>query len=122
MIKAKVTKGGANYDFDESSEYRDAYTNLNKSELVQKSKIFNEKKLKESECTDLLNKVIYLFNQVSATYAFISFLSLVRGKTSLTRKKLHVLQRHKAFPVCACSASVPPQTHLCHDKGKFNSI
>jgi hypothetical protein len=35
MIKAKVTKGsGANYDFDESSEYRDAYTNLNKSELV----------------------------------------------------------------------------------------
>ena len=63
MIKAKVTKGSANYDFDESSEYRDAYTNLNKSELVQKSKIFNEKKLKESECTDLLNKVIYLLNQ-----------------------------------------------------------
>ena len=73
MIKAKVTKGGANYDFDESSEYRDAYTNLNKSELVQKSKIFNEKKLKDSECTDLLNKVIYLLNQVSATYAFIAF-------------------------------------------------
>ena len=64
MIKAKVSKG-ANFDFDESSEYRDAYTNLNKSELVQKSKIFNDKKLKDSECTDLLNKIIFLLNQVS---------------------------------------------------------
>ena len=64
MIKAKVTRG-AGYDFDESSEYRDAYSNLSKSDLVQKSKIFNDKKLKDSECTDLLNKIIYLLNQVS---------------------------------------------------------
>ena len=90
MIKGKVTKGsGPNYDFDESSEYRDAYTNLNKSELVQKSKIFNEKKLKDSECTDLLNKVIYLLNQVSATYTIhrVSFF-LNRDKTLGTLKKV----------------------------------
>ena len=60
---------GANNDPDDQSEYRDAFTNLNKSELVQKSKIFNEKKLKDSECTDLLNKIIYLLNQVSDTNA-----------------------------------------------------
>ena len=36
MIKAKVTKGGG-HDFDEVSEYRDAFTNLNKSDLVRKS-------------------------------------------------------------------------------------
>jgi coatomer subunit gamma len=47
------------------SEYRDAYTNLSKTNLVQQSKIFNEKKLKDSECTDLLNKIIFLLNQVS---------------------------------------------------------
>ena len=64
MIKAKVTRGAGN-DFDDASEYRDAYSNLNKSDLVQKSKIFNDKKLKDSECTDLLNKIIYLLNQVS---------------------------------------------------------
>lgn len=66
MIKAKVSRGGGFEN--EESEYRDAYTNLNKSELVQKSKIFNEKKLKDSECTDLLNKIIYLLNQVSDTF------------------------------------------------------
>ena len=71
MIKAKVSRAGG-YDFEESSEYRDAYTNLNKSELVQKSKIFNEKKLKDSECTDLLNKIIYLLNQASDTFAELS--------------------------------------------------
>merc|ERR1719464_432391 len=62
MMKAKMGARGA-ADVDDSSEYRDAYTNLNKSELAQKSKIFNEKKLKDAECTDLLNKVIYLLNQ-----------------------------------------------------------
>ena len=61
MYKAKVGRG-ANFDFDESSEYRDAYTNLNKSDLVQKTSIFNDKKLRDSECTDLLNKIIYLLN------------------------------------------------------------
>ena len=55
----------ANQEADDASEYRDAFTNLSKSDLVQKSKIFNEKKLKDSECTDLLNKIIYLLNQVS---------------------------------------------------------
>ena len=63
MIKAKVSRN--NQDGDDASEYRDAFTNLSKSDLVQKSKIFNEKKLKDSECTDLLNKIIYLLNQVS---------------------------------------------------------
>ena len=43
-------------------EYRDAYSNLSKTTLVQQSKIFNEKKLKDAECIDLLNKVIYLLN------------------------------------------------------------
>ena len=45
-------------------EYRDAYSNLSKVNLSQQSQIFNEKKLKDSECQDLLNKVIYLLNQV----------------------------------------------------------
>ena len=63
MMKAKMGAKGPAGDED-SSEYKDAYSNLNKSELAQKSKIFNEKKLKDAECTDLLNKVIYLLNQV----------------------------------------------------------
>ena len=92
MIKAKVTKGGAGHDFDEASEYRDAYSNLSKSELCQKSKIFNEKKLKDSECTDLLNKIIYLLNQVSNTCKFLfkytnRARSLYRAKTSLILKR-----------------------------------
>jgi hypothetical protein len=45
-------------------EYRDAYSNLSKVNLSQQSQIFNEKKLKDTECQDLLNKVIYLLNQV----------------------------------------------------------
>lgn len=69
MIKGKVSRG-ANHDFDEASEYRDAYTNLNKSDLVQKTSIFNDKKLKDRECTDLMNKIIYLLNQVSDTNQF----------------------------------------------------
>jgi hypothetical protein len=55
-------KGG---DGEGDSEYRDAYTNLSKTNLVQQSKIFNEKKLKDAECSDLLNKIIFLLNQVS---------------------------------------------------------
>ena len=62
MIKAKVSRAAEGGD--DASEYRDAFSNLSKTELVQKSKIFNEKKLKDSECTDLLNKIIYLLNQV----------------------------------------------------------
>ena len=62
MSKGKLTGG---FDADGDSEYRDAYSNLSKTNLVQQSKIFNEKKLKDVECTDLLNKIIFLLNQVS---------------------------------------------------------
>lgn len=48
---------------DDSSEYKDAYSNLNKSALVQQSNIFNDKTLKEKDCITLLNKVIFLLNQ-----------------------------------------------------------
>ena len=47
---------------DDSSEYKDAYSNLSKSALVQESNIFNDKTLKEKKCIDLLNKVIFLLN------------------------------------------------------------
>jgi hypothetical protein len=69
MYKGSNRRG--NDDRDETSgmpistyflEYRDAYSNLSKTTLVQQSKIFNEKKLKDAECIDLLNKVIYLLN------------------------------------------------------------
>jgi hypothetical protein len=43
-------------------EYKDAYSNLSKSALVQESNIFNDKTLKEKKCIDLLNKVIFLLN------------------------------------------------------------
>lgn len=33
MKKASVGRGGG-YDFDEASEYRDAYSNINPSDLV----------------------------------------------------------------------------------------
>lgn len=45
------------------SEYKDAYSNLSKSALVQESAIFKEKSLKEKKCIDLLNKVIFVLNQ-----------------------------------------------------------
>ena len=47
---------------DDSSEYKDAYSDLSKSVLVHDSKIFNDKQLKEKKCIDLLNKVIFLLN------------------------------------------------------------
>ena len=43
-------------------EYNDAYTNLNKSTLVQESNIFNEKNLGILKCVELLNKIILLLN------------------------------------------------------------
>ena len=43
-------------------EYNDAYSNLNKSQLVIESKVFNEKQISEKKCVDLLNKVIFLLN------------------------------------------------------------
>ena len=43
-------------------EYNDAYTNLNKSTLVQESNIFNEKNLGILKCVELLNKIIFLLN------------------------------------------------------------
>jgi hypothetical protein len=52
-----------NTHVDDSSEYKDAYSNLNKSALVQESNIFNDKQLKDKKCIDLLNKVIFLLNQ-----------------------------------------------------------
>jgi coatomer protein complex subunit gamma len=48
---------------DDTTEFRDEYTNLNKSTLVQKSKVFNDRKLNEKECVDLLNKVCFVLNQ-----------------------------------------------------------
>ena len=48
---------------DDTSEYKDAYSNLNKSALVQESNIFNDKTLKEKKCIDLLNKIIFMLNQ-----------------------------------------------------------
>jgi hypothetical protein len=63
MMKGKVSIKGGALDNDDASEYRDAYTNLKQSDLAQKSRIFNEKKLKDSECIDLLNKIIFLLNQ-----------------------------------------------------------
>lgn len=47
----------------DESEYKDAYSNLSKSALVQESNIFNDKVLKEKKCIDLLNKIIFLLNQ-----------------------------------------------------------
>jgi len=52
-------------------EYNDAYTNLSKSSLVQESKIFNEKQISERKCIDLLNKIIFLLNQVSPSPYFL---------------------------------------------------
>ena len=43
-------------------EYNDAYSNLNKSTLVQESNIFNEKNLGILKCVELLNKIIFLLN------------------------------------------------------------
>jgi hypothetical protein len=43
-------------------EYNDAYSNLNKTALVQESNIFNEKNLGILKCVDLLNKTIFLLN------------------------------------------------------------
>lgn len=64
-------------------EYRDAYSNLSKVNLSQQSQIFNEKKLKDSECQDLLNKVIYLLNQVRVNQFDKHF---IRVKTSQISK------------------------------------
>lgn len=80
-------KGG---DGDIESEYRDAYSNLSKTNLVQQSKIFNEKKLKDAECIDLLNKIIFLLNQVSLPIR-VNFYSGRRFYRD--HEELNVLQR-----------------------------
>lgn len=72
-------KGG---DGDIESEYRDAYSNLSKTNLVQQSKIFNEKKLKDAECIDLLNKIIFLLNQVSHPFSALRVNPPNRATTS----------------------------------------
>ena len=76
MIKANVGRDN-HHEAADASEYRDAFSNLSKSGLVQLSKIFNEKKLKDSDCIDLLNKVVYLLNQVSDTITVQSILSII---------------------------------------------
>lgn len=45
------------------SEYKDAYSSLSKSAIVQSSNMFNDKVLKEKNCIDLLNKATFLLNQ-----------------------------------------------------------
>ena len=57
------SNSGPSTQNEDSSEYKDAYSNLNKSTLVQESNIFNDKTLKDKKCIDLLNKVIFLLNQ-----------------------------------------------------------
>ena len=52
-------------------EYNDAYSNLNKSSLAQEASIFNEKILSVLKCVDLLNKIIFLLNQVTIYYPLI---------------------------------------------------
>ena len=46
-------------------DYKDEYTRISKSTLVQEaSKIFNEAKINPKKCIEVLNKIIYLLNQV----------------------------------------------------------
>lgn len=45
-------------------DYKDEYTKLSKSALVQDCRMFNDAKIKAKKCVDLLNKCIYLLNQV----------------------------------------------------------
>lgn len=46
-------------------DYKDEYTKISRSTLVQDAiKMFNEAKVKPKKCVDLLNKIIYLLNQV----------------------------------------------------------
>ena len=54
-------------------EYNDAYSNLNKSSLAQEASIFNEKVLSVLKCVDLLNKIIFLLNQVTLLSSLILY-------------------------------------------------
>ena len=45
-------------------EYKDEYTKLDKSALVQDCRLFNETKINAKKCIDLLNKICFLLNQV----------------------------------------------------------
>lgn len=53
------------YDLEdeEKTDYKDEYTKLSKSALMQESRIFNDAKLKHKKCTELLCKIIFLLNQ-----------------------------------------------------------
>jgi len=74
---------GKGAEAEGDSEYRDAYTNLSKTNLVQQSKIFNEKKLKDSECIDLLNKIIFLLNQVCV----LTWLTRVKFRATISPRQ-----------------------------------
>ena len=50
-------------DDEEWTEYKDEYTRLNKTQLMQESRIFGDTKINNKKCTDLLSKVVYLLNQ-----------------------------------------------------------
>ncbi len=94
-----------------STEYRDAYSNLSKTTLSQQSKIFNEKKLKDSECSDLLNKVIYLLNQVYSCQI------IVGRRVPRPREVKHVFQRDEAVPNAAEHAPEPAPPDLRFHQG-----
>ena len=49
---------------DINIDYKDEYTKLSKSKLVQDCRHFNDTKVKPKICIDLLNKSIFLLNQV----------------------------------------------------------
>jgi len=59
--RSRIIEGG-----EDASEYKDAYSNINKTNLVHDSKMFNEKKIRDSECINVINKAIYLLNQGQA--------------------------------------------------------
>jgi coatomer protein complex subunit gamma len=48
---------------DDSTEYKDEYSKLDQSALVQNSKMFNEKTIDLLKARDILNKVIFMLNQ-----------------------------------------------------------
>ncbi|CAI2381568.1 unnamed protein product [Moneuplotes crassus] len=54
----------ADVDKEETTDYKDEYTRISKSTLVQEARtIFNEAKIKPKKCIEVLNKIIYLLNQ-----------------------------------------------------------
>ena len=46
----------------DKSEYSDAFSDLKKDDIIEKAKCFNDKKIQELLCKELLTKIIYLLN------------------------------------------------------------